>query len=147
MPQENGNSGGPASDGGAGPPRLIQAASLVKAAFQKGIEQDDLTGVEVPVLVTFLVMQLVSKPAQVGLYVTKAVRSTTLEFDVADEDVGKIIGKGGHTIDSIRSLARSISGASGEHYEIKIIEDNGVGGMESRGRQDSGRTYRRRFSY
>lgn len=104
-------------------PEPLNAIKFVQDAMNQWMESGMLHPLNVPVLVTLLMLQLVQNPATVRVYITAAVRSVTLEFDVEESDKGRIIGKGGHTIDALRSLSKSVSGASEREYLIYLIED------------------------
>lgn len=41
---------------------------------------------------------------------------------VSDKDMGKLIGKSGQTIKSIRTLLRTIGGTANERVNLKVIE-------------------------
>jgi predicted RNA-binding protein YlqC (UPF0109 family) len=41
---------------------------------------------------------------------------------VSDKDMGKLIGKNGQTIKSIRTLLRSIGGISNQRVNLKVLE-------------------------
>jgi len=55
-------------------------------------------------LVEYIVKQLVSNPDKVTVTEETSVEGIMLVLDVAPEDMGLIIGKGGQTIKSIRRL-------------------------------------------
>ncbi len=55
-------------------------------------------------LVTFVVQQLVSHPQEVVVTVTEKDDVNLLEIKVSPEDRGRVIGKEGHTIKSLRAL-------------------------------------------
>jgi len=55
-------------------------------------------------LVTFVVQQLVSHPNDVVVSITEKEDENLLEIKVAPEDRGRVIGKEGHTIKSLRAL-------------------------------------------
>jgi predicted RNA-binding protein YlqC (UPF0109 family) len=55
-------------------------------------------------LVTFVVQQLVSHPNDVVISVTEKEDGNTVEIKVAPQDRGRVIGKEGHTIKSLRAL-------------------------------------------
>lgn len=55
-------------------------------------------------LITFVVQQLVSHPQDVVVNVTEREEGNLLEIKVAPEDRGRVIGKEGHTIKSLRAL-------------------------------------------
>lgn len=69
---------------------------------------------------------LVDRPAEVALEEFAGRESTLLEAAVAPGDLGKVIGRQGRTIDSLRTLlAARVAGGneSTEHYELEILED------------------------
>jgi uncharacterized protein len=55
-------------------------------------------------LVTFVVQQLVSNPNDVVVSVIEKEDGNTIEIKVAPQDRGRVIGKEGHTIKSLRAL-------------------------------------------
>lgn len=129
-------------------PTAVNALDYVSTALRGKLEAAELGDLGVVTVVTIAILQLVSNPAKVKLYVTQAVRTITLEFDVDDKDKGKIIGKGGHTIDAIRSLARSVAGESDKSFKISLIEDQPVASEPRRAyRQEGNRRYNRRYDY
>jgi predicted RNA-binding protein YlqC (UPF0109 family) len=108
-------------------PEPLDAVSFVRGALERWASTDGTQPLSVPIIATMLVLQLVRDPSTVKVYVTTAVRSVTVEFEVEEADKGRIIGKGGHTIDALRSLSRSVAGASERSYEIHLIEDRDRG--------------------
>ena len=48
--------------------------------------------------------------------------STLIEVRVAQNDVGKIIGKQGKTIRALRSLARIAGAKKNRRYQLEIVE-------------------------
>jgi predicted RNA-binding protein YlqC (UPF0109 family) len=55
-------------------------------------------------LVTFVVQQLVSHPNDVVISIIEKEDGNTIEIKVAPQDRGRVIGKEGHTIKSLRAL-------------------------------------------
>ena len=55
-------------------------------------------------LVTFVVQQLVSHPQDVVVSVSEKDDVNLVEIKVAPDDRGRVIGKEGHTIKSLRAL-------------------------------------------
>ena len=47
----------------------------------------------------------------------------TVELDVAPEDRGKVIGRRGKTIDSLRILASTVFANEGERIDIRLREE------------------------
>ena len=56
-------------------------------------------------LVTFVVQQLVNEPEQLKVTAEQDERSVRIEIRCASDDAGRIIGRGGRVINSIRTLA------------------------------------------
>ena len=69
---------------------------------------------------------LVDQPAEVRVEERGGGGESTLfEAQLAPEDLGKVIGKQGRTIESLRTLlaARAGAGDEGQRYELEILED------------------------
>lgn len=45
-----------------------------------------------------------------------------IEVRVNDEDTGKVIGRQGRVIKSIRTLARAAAARSGEHVDVELLD-------------------------
>ncbi len=58
-------------------------------------------------LVTMLVKGLVDKPEQVTVKTIEGERSIIFEVRVADDDLGKVIGKGGRIANALRTIVRA----------------------------------------
>jgi predicted RNA-binding protein YlqC (UPF0109 family) len=106
-----------------GLPEPIDALKFVQGELKQWLDEGADCPLNIPAVATLLVLQLVQDPSTVKVYITTAVRSVTMEFEVEEADKGRIIGKGGHTIDALRSLSRSVAGASERNYEIYLIEN------------------------
>ena len=70
-------------------------------------------------LVTFLVQQLVSHPDDVVVNVTEQEDGDLLEIKVAPQDRGRVIGKEGHTIKSLRVLV-DIATSHGKKISLEL---------------------------
>lgn len=99
---------------------------------------DQLSDLSIEGLVTLMVLQVVHNPGAVQVSVTKASRLVVMEFDVDKDDIRYVIGRGGHTIDAIRSIARSVLGESDVEYLISVLED-GKPVVRTGGRRRPGR--------
>ncbi len=69
-----------------------------------------------------IVQTLVDNPDQVQVTEIEAVYTTVLELRVAKEDMGKVIGKQGKTVNAIRTLLYAASGKAGKRYVLEIVE-------------------------
>jgi predicted RNA-binding protein YlqC (UPF0109 family) len=70
-------------------------------------------------LVTFVVQQLVSHPNDVIVSVTEKEGGNLLEIKVAPEDRGRVIGKEGHTIKSLRALI-DVAAPDGKNFSLEL---------------------------
>ena len=74
-------------------------------------------------LVEFIVKYLVTQPDAVSVESGEEENGTKVMIRVAPEDVGRIIGKRGATINSIRILAKAASVKDGEKVAVDIVEE------------------------
>lgn len=75
--------------------------------------------------VEFIVKSIVEKPDNVEIKRTLDKKGVFLELTVDPEDVGKIIGKKGATINAIRALLRVLGAKNDARYSLKVIEPEG----------------------
>jgi hypothetical protein len=71
-------------------------------------------------LVTFVVQQLVSHPQDVVVSVTEKDDIDFLEIKVSPEDRGRVIGKEGHTIKSLRALIDVAAAPNGKKVSLEL---------------------------
>ena len=74
-------------------------------------------------LVEFIVKHLVTQPDAVSVESSEEDGGIKVLIRVAHEDVGRIIGKRGATINAIRLLAKAAAVKAGERVDVDIIED------------------------
>ena len=74
-------------------------------------------------LVEFIVKHLVTQPDSVGVEVSEEEGGSKILIRVAHEDVGRVIGKRGATINAIRLLAKAAAVKAGERVDVDIVED------------------------
>lgn len=65
---------------------------------------------------------IVDHPDQVRVNEVVGEQTTVIELKVAKEDLGKIIGKGGRTAKSIRTLLTAASTKNSKRAVLEIIE-------------------------
>ena len=70
-------------------------------------------------LVEFLVRALVEQPDKVEVEEFEEDGDLVLEVSVAEEDLGRVIGRGGRIANAIRTVAR----AAGSRGERRVIVD------------------------
>ncbi len=86
------------------------------------------------------VLKVVGFPEEVKVSISRGKRSVMIEFEVADSDRGRIIGKNGHTISALRSVVGAVAGPSGTNYVITVLEDE----ENPHSSPNDGRRHRRR---
>lgn len=74
-------------------------------------------------LLTYLARALVDQPDQVGLRISEADGAQLLELKVAPEDVGKVIGRDGRTVNALRTLLNAAAQKSGQKVRLEILDD------------------------
>jgi predicted RNA-binding protein YlqC (UPF0109 family) len=67
-------------------------------------------GVDYKALVEYIAMAVADKPAEVGVYAVDRGRGTVaIKVKMAEEDMGRLIGKAGRNIEALRMLVRVAS--------------------------------------
>lgn len=75
-------------------------------------------------LVDLIVKRLVTKPEAVKVTEERSDNGSILvSVRVDGEDIGRVIGKKGSTINSIRHVAKAASIKSGEKVDVDVEED------------------------
>ncbi len=73
-------------------------------------------------LIEYIARNLVDKPDEVTVKEVIGERTTIFELHVAQEDLGKIIGKHGRTARSIRTLLSAAATKLGKKAVLEILE-------------------------
>ncbi|HEY2828608.1 MAG TPA: KH domain-containing protein [Thermoanaerobaculia bacterium] len=73
-------------------------------------------------LVSFLAKALVDHPDEVYTSTYDRSDSTVIELEVAQEDLGKVIGRQGRTARAIRTLLSAAGQKSRRRYSLDIID-------------------------
>ncbi len=74
-------------------------------------------------LLEFLARALVDNPEAVSVEGFDEDDGTiVLEIHVAEEDVGKMIGRGGRTISSLRTVMRAVASRQDERVLVDVID-------------------------
>lgn len=69
-----------------------------------------------------LVRQMVDVPDEVEIDRIETSEATVFELRLAEEDLGKVIGRQGRTARAVRTLLSERGARDGEHYEFEIID-------------------------
>jgi uncharacterized protein len=73
-------------------------------------------------LIEFITRALVDNPDQVVVTQKNMSGKINIELQVAKEDMGRVIGKGGKVANAIRILLRVASASEGKQVNLDIIE-------------------------
>lgn len=73
-------------------------------------------------LVEFIARSLVDEPKQVEVAMIEGEKSTILELKVADNDIGKVIGKHGRIAKAVRTILSAASSKSGKRFVLEILD-------------------------
>ena len=71
----------------------------------------------------FVVQQLVNNRNAVEVRETRGDTASILELRVAKEDLGRVIGKQGHTAKSLRIVLNAVAARTNRKVVLEIIED------------------------
>ncbi len=71
----------------------------------------------------FVVRQLIEFPEEMVLTRVDAPRKVTFHLRLRQTDVGRVIGKHGHTIAAIRDLLSASAARHGQRASVQIVED------------------------
>lgn len=72
-------------------------------------------------LVEFIAKSLVDDPSQVHVSEIEGERAVILELRVGPEDMGRIIGKGGRTVNAMRTLVRVLAAKQGKRVTVEVV--------------------------
>lgn len=74
-------------------------------------------------LVEYIVRALVDKPEAVELRASSADGAMLYEVKVAPEDIGKVIGRDGRTVNALRTVLAAAALKKGEKTRLEVIDD------------------------
>lgn len=73
-------------------------------------------------LVEYIARQLVENPDEVVVTENQQSGRTLVELQVAKDDMGRVIGKGGRVANSVRVLLRVTAAREGKRAALNIVE-------------------------
>jgi uncharacterized protein len=77
----------------------------------------------VEALISYIVRSLVDRPDQVEIRASDVEGGKLFELKVAPEDVGKVIGRDGRTVNALRTLLAAAAQRSGAKARLEILDD------------------------
>ena len=72
-------------------------------------------------LVEYLIKSLADQPDQVVLAEHETDDSILLELKISPDDVGKIIGKNGNTINAIRTVLQAAASSHKKRVKLEVV--------------------------
>ncbi len=73
-------------------------------------------------LVEYIAKSLVDDPSSVVVNEAEGERGPVLELRVAQEDIGKVIGKHGRIAKALRTVLSASASKSGKHFSLDILD-------------------------
>ena len=73
-------------------------------------------------LIEYIAKSLVGDPSAVSVAVVEGEKSTILELRVAQDDIGKVIGKQGRIAKAIRTVLQASTAKTGRHMILEILD-------------------------
>ena len=72
-------------------------------------------------LVSYIIKAIVSKPEDVKVSMVEGERTNRVEVTLSNDDVGKVIGRGGRNIDAIRAVVRAAALKNHDRVMVEIV--------------------------
>ncbi len=76
-------------------------------------------------LIQLLVEQLVNNPDAVEIKEAQVDAASVIELRVAKEDLGRVIGKQGRTVQALRTILNAIALRNNRKVILQVIEEKG----------------------
>ena len=73
-------------------------------------------------LVEYIAKSLVDNPKSVHVNEIESGSAVILELQVADSDMGRVIGKGGRVVNAIRTVAQVAADRQGKRVTLEILD-------------------------
>jgi uncharacterized protein len=71
----------------------------------------------------FVLRQLIEYPDEMVITHHELPKKTVFNLRLRKSDIGKVIGKGGHTIEALRNLLNAAASRHGKRVSLEIIEE------------------------
>ena len=73
-------------------------------------------------LIRYLAVNLVDRTGEVHVALVEERTANVYELEVAEDDLGKVIGRGGKTARAIRTLVQAVAPRSRKRTMVEILE-------------------------
>jgi len=100
---------------------VVVVFNLFKKAPVANVEKSENSADGVKDLLKFIIEHLVDNPKDVEVREVEGERNTILELKVNEADMGKVIGKKGRIIKSLRIVVRAAAIHEGKSISIELV--------------------------
>lgn len=87
-----------------------------------GGRRDDRDGPDLAELIRYMAVNLVDKPDEVRVELVEERSANVFELEVAESDLGKVIGRGGKTARALRTVVQAVAPRSRKRTLVEILE-------------------------
>jgi uncharacterized protein len=82
----------------------------------------DSGGPDLAELIRYIAVNLVDKPDEVRVELVEERSANVYELEVAEADLGKVIGRGGKTARALRTVVQAVAPRSRKRTLVEILE-------------------------
>ena len=79
-------------------------------------------GPDLAELIRYMAVNLVDKPDEVRVELVEERQANVYELEVAESDLGKVIGRGGKTARAVRTIVQTVAPRSRKRTLVEILE-------------------------
>lgn len=79
-------------------------------------------GPDLAELIRYMAVNLVDKPDEVRVELIEERNANVFELEVAESDLGKVIGRGGKTARALRTVVQAVAPRSRKRTLVEILE-------------------------
>ncbi len=84
--------------------------------------RDSGPGPDLAELIRYMAINLVDKPDEVRVELVEERNANVFELEVAETDLGKVIGRGGKTARALRTVVQAVAPRSRKRTLVEILE-------------------------
>jgi hypothetical protein len=89
---------------------------------QRGGNQSSVVSPDVAELIRYMAVNLVDRPDEVRVEFVEERQANVYELEVAEADLGKVIGRGGKTARALRTIVQAVAPRSRKRTLVEILE-------------------------
>jgi hypothetical protein len=88
----------------------------------RGANRPQAVSPDVAELIRYMAVNLVEKPDEVRVELVEERQANVYELEVAESDLGKVIGRGGKTARALRTVVQACAPRSRKRTLVEILE-------------------------